>query len=355
MRTGFMRTFLSGVVLLASAGGWTWAQEPNGSPNAGAPSVYQNQVPTMQPNGPINGDAGQVDDRSGWRRLKQRGPDGSQRPDQPNFYSGGAPPNLPAQFVIPSGTFVTIRVNQVISSDHSQPGDAFSASLVKPIVVDGFVVADRGQTLAGRVAETAKAGMVKGVSRLGIELTDLSLVDGTQVPLRSQLITYQGPTSIGRDATAIGTTAAIGAMIGGIEGGPEAGLGAAAGAGAALIGVLLTRGHPTIISPEAVMTFRVEVPIAVSTTRAPQAFRPVGYGDYNQPGDQSRAVFQGPGPGPAPAPYYPGWGGWGAGWGYPGWGGYYYGPSFGIGFGYGYGYGHGYYGHGYGRGYGHHR
>jgi len=69
--------------------------------------------------------------------------------------------------------------------------------------------------------------------------------------------------------------------------------------------------------------------VTVSTERAPQAFRDVGPGDYQQPSDQPRLqtrppVGAGPYPyyGPAYGPYY----------GYP----YYYGPRVSIGFGYGY-------------------
>ena len=144
----------------------------------------------------------QAGEPDGWRRLGQRGQFRT-RPGQPAPppRSDGPPP---PQITVPSGTFMTIRVNQVLSSDRSRPGDVFSASLVKPVVVDGIVVADRGQTIAGRVAEAQKAGRVKGTSRLGIELTEITLVDGTQVPLRSQLVSHEGPGSVGRDATAIG-------------------------------------------------------------------------------------------------------------------------------------------------------
>src|SRR5579871_5436247 len=76
-----------------------------------------------------------------------RGPDGGAPQDQgppPNY----APqPGVPARLTIKAGTYVTVRVNQFLSSDRNQAGDAFSASLVKPIVVDGFVVAETGQTV----------------------------------------------------------------------------------------------------------------------------------------------------------------------------------------------------------------
>jgi hypothetical protein len=221
-------------------------------------------------------------------------------------------------------------VNQPLSSDRNQPGDAFTASIVQPIVVNGIVIARRGQTIGGRVAEAKKAGHVSGTSRLGLELTELTLVDGQQVPVKTQLVERQGDTSIGRDATAIGVTTGAGAAIGaGAAGGFGAAVGAGAGALASTIGVLVTRGRPTVVFPETVLTFRVEAPVSFSTERSYDAFRPVTQQDYGQNalyrgGPQGRPPsMYGPGygPGPRPAPYpYPYY----AGPGYP-----YYGPYWG--------------------------
>ena len=132
-------------------------------------------------------------------------------------------------------------------SDHNHVGDAFAATLVKPVVIDGVVVAERGQTIGGRVAEAKKAGMVEGVSKLGVQLTDLSLVDGQNFPIQTQLISRDGPTSVGRDAGAIAGTTALGAAAGAAaDWGRGAAIGAGAGAFVGIVGVLLTRGHPTI-------------------------------------------------------------------------------------------------------------
>jgi hypothetical protein len=198
------------------------------------------------------------------------------------------------------GTFVTVRINQWLSSDRNQAGDAFSATLVRPLVVDGLVVAERGQTVGGRVTEAQKAGHVEGVSRLAIQLTDLTLVDGQQVPIRSQLLSQTGPTSVGRDAARIATTTTLGAAVGAAAGrGVGAGIGAAAGAVAGTVGVLLTRGRPTVIYPESVFTFRIETPVTFSTDHAPQAFRYVDRNDYDRP-------YEGQGPPPPRAGICPG-------------------------------------------------
>ncbi len=162
---------------------------------------------------------------------------------------------------------------------------------------------------------------MEGTSRLQLQLTDLTLVDGQVVPIQSQLITRNGPTSVGRDAGAIAGTTALGAAIGaGVGWGTGAAIGAGAGAVVGTLGVLLTRGHPTIIGPESVLTFRVEAPVAISTERAPQAFRYVDPNDYNRPANlQTRGVP--PGYGAPPPPYY-GSAYYGPGYGYP-----YYGPG----------------------------
>lgn len=249
-------------------------------------------------------------------------------------------PPLPSELTIAPGTYLTIRTNQVLSSDHNQQGDAFSATLVKPVVVDGIVVADRGQVIQGRISEAQKAGRTQGTSRLGLELTDMTLVDGHQVPVHTQLVNRNGSTSVGHDAATVGTTTALGAIIGAAAGwGRGAAIGAGAGAAAGIAGVMLTRGNPTVVYPEQVLTFQLENPVTVSTERAPQTFREVGPGDYQQPSDEPRLQSRPPAP---PPPYYgpyfgPGYG-WGYGYpyyGYP----YYYGPSIGFNFGYGHFYG----------------
>src|SRR5262245_15176289 len=157
-------------------------------------------------------------------------------------------PVLSPPLTMRSGTILTVRLNQPLSSDHNQVGDVFSASLDQPVTVLGIVVAQRGQTVVGHVVDAKRAGRVHGVSSLGITLTDLTLVDGRTVAIQSQLLVRKGRTSKGRDAAAIAGTAGVGAAIGAaVDGGTGAAVGAAGGAAVGTIGVLLTRGDPTIV------------------------------------------------------------------------------------------------------------
>lgn len=262
----------------------------------------------------------------GWRRIGDAAP----HPDSGSYaqsqatYGSQYPATPPAELTIRPGTYLTVRIDQTLSSDRSHAGDGFTATLIKPVVVDGIVVAQAGQTLGGRVTEAQKAGRVSGVSRLGVELIDMSLADGQQVPIKTSFLTHVGPTTVGRDVSAVGTTTAVGAAAGAVaDGGVGAGIGAAAGAAAGIIGVLVTRGHATELYPEAVLTFRFEAPVTFSTARAPQAFRYVEPQEYQRADLVQRRyeVRQAP---PPPPFYGPMWGG-------PIWGGYpypYYGPGY---------------------------
>jgi hypothetical protein len=191
---------------------------------------------------------------------------------------------IPPQLTVAPGTYITVRVNDTLSSDRNQVGDPFSATLMQPVVVDGVVVAQRGQMVYGRVAEAAKARS-NVPSRLGLQLTELTLADGSQSPVQCQLVGRQGGTMPGsQQAGTVISTAGVGAVVGAAAGwGTGAAVGAGVGAAAGAIAVMLTRNRPTILYPETALTFRLDAPLAVSTARAPYAFRYVDPNEYDRP------------------------------------------------------------------------
>ena len=187
----------------------------------------------------------------------------------------------PATLTIPEGTYITVEVGDQLSSNRSHPDDAFTAILHQPIVVDGWVVARAGQPVMGRVVAIQKSGQVKGKSNIGIELGELILVDGQQIPIQTQTIKDQANSSTGRDFAAIAATTGFGALIGaGLGGGSGAAIGAGIGAGAGAAGVLATPGDAAKIHPERVLAFRLEDAVTITTVRSQQAFLPPTPADY---------------------------------------------------------------------------
>jgi hypothetical protein len=266
----------------------------------------------------------------GWRKFQPSDQSADPAPPPPadetqDPNQASPPPRYaPATVTLPAGTWVTIRVNEPISSDHSQPGDAFTGTLLEPIVANGLLIARRGQTVSGIVSEAQKAGRVSGTSRLGLELTEIQLSDGRQVQVKTRLMERRGDTSYGRDAAAIGTTTAAGAAIGaGVNGGVGAGVGAAAGLVASTIGVMLTRGRATVVYPETALTFRMETALNVDNSQ--QAFQPASQQDYNA------RIARPPAPRRPPPYYYGGY--YPPVYAYPYPYPYFYGPSFYFGYG----------------------
>ena len=256
-------------------------------------------------------------------------------PQNPPPQAPGAPPPgravAPPTLALPAGAVISVRTSQWLSSDQNHPGDIFSAVLDQPVIANGFVVARRGQAVTGRVAVALKAGQNKGVSQLGLEITALTLVDGDQLPVSTEM-QQVAPSRYsqyppGRDVATVATTTAIGTIVGAAVGrGVGAAIGAGIGATTGAAIVLSTRSRPTVIAPETLVSFRLQSPATVSTDKGPVAFRPVSQADYPDQDAYANGPRRAPyGPGyPPPSYYY----GYYAGYPYCGW--YCYGPYVGY-------------------------
>jgi hypothetical protein len=307
----------SGLLMAQSNGGWRRVNEAPPAPD-------QTRYPADQSANRAS-DPEPVDRTDAYGQSPQR----SQAPAY----------GLPTELTLRPGTYLTVRVNQFLSSDRNQPGDTFAASLSQPVVVDGVVVAQRGQTLYGRVSEVEK-NRGGSPSRLGLELIEMTLVDGTQTQIRSQVIARSGTTApAGQQVGTVAATTGVGAVVGAAaDYGRGAVIGAGVGAMAGIVGVILTRNHPTEVYPESVLTFQVMAPVAITTAHAPQAFRYVGPDEYDRPyvtQSEPRPPVRRPVYDAYPPVYYPPYY-WSSGL-YIGFGSGWYGPRYGYRYGYGYG------------------
>lgn len=177
-------------------------------------------------------------------------------------------PAEPNSVTIAGGTTLSIRLAQGLDSSKLEQGQAFQATLDQPLVVDGFVVAERGAAVEGRVRDVAQAGRVKGLAHLAIELTRFTTSDGQRIPIRTAAWEKEGEKDTKGDATKVAVGAGIGAAIGAIFGGGKgaavgAGSGGAAGAGT----VLATRGKPVVLPAETRLSFRLQDPVTIIERR----------------------------------------------------------------------------------------
>lgn len=192
------------------------------------------------------------------------------RPQWPfQLASMTAPPPMlepePNRVTLVAGTLLTVRLVDALSSERNQPGDVFHATLDQPLIVDGFVIAERGANAEGRVVTIGEAGRVKGSALLAIELTRFETSDGQSIEVKTARFERMTDSEKGKDARKIGTAAAIGAAIGGIFGGGKgAAIGAAIGGGARTGEVLATRGQPATLDSETRISFRLDEAVTIT-------------------------------------------------------------------------------------------
>ncbi|MDQ6706238.1 MAG: hypothetical protein M3Z85_09735 [Acidobacteriota bacterium] len=178
------------------------------------------------------------------------------------------PPPPPVRVTLGSGTTIAVRTIETLASDRNSPGDSFSATLSQPLVVDGYVIAERGARAEGRVVQSKRAGRVKGAADLAVQLTRLTTADGQNIPIETESFERQGITRTKEEAAKVGGGAALGAIIGAIAGGGKgAGIGAGVGGAAGAGDVLLTHGKPAVLPSETPISFRLRAPVTITEKR----------------------------------------------------------------------------------------
>ncbi|HLK18311.1 MAG TPA: hypothetical protein VKT81_05110 [Bryobacteraceae bacterium] len=172
---------------------------------------------------------------------------------------------VPNTVTIRPGTLLQVRIGETISAARHQSGDVFLATLDRPLVIDGFIIAEKGSRLEGRVSEAQNAGRGSTASFVSIELVKLYTSDGQRVQIRTQHYRKDAASSAGGDAAKVGAGAALGAVIGAAAGGGRgAAIGAGAGAAAGGIGAAATRGKTAEIPVETRVSFRIENPVTLT-------------------------------------------------------------------------------------------
>jgi hypothetical protein len=146
------------------------------------------------------------------------------------------PRQIPAQeanhATLKAGMLIVVRVNEALSSNLNSKGDVFSGTLEKPLIADGFVIAERGARVRGEVVDSKSAGRE---SELVIRLREILASDGQYVHVVSEPWRKPGTPSAARS--------------GNIYDAP------------------LTRDNAAVIRPATSITFRLDQPVELTEKR----------------------------------------------------------------------------------------
>jgi len=279
------------------------ASSPSGAPQSGTPPQQQGQYPPP-PDGAAPQGGQYPQQQAGpyppYNRPPYRQPSPPQYAQSPYVVQRGGD-----SVVVPSGSFLRVRINQGMNSKNTPPGTTFDGVVLTDVPAGGSIAIPRGASITGTVVGAHRAGQLGGKGELKLQVTTVSF-GGRTYPVATDFWWHQGadktPNTVGNT---IGL-ASVGALIGAVAGG---GVGAAVGAGVggvAGLGVSSASGRgEAALPPEAIVTFHLTQPADVTTVSQVELNR-LG-SDVPPPPQMQRRYYPPPPPPPPyayPYPYY---------------------------------------------------
>lgn len=178
---------------------------------------------------------------------------------------GKASSHAPAQetITIPAGTVVVVRLGETLSSNGSHAGEGFSASVARPVVVDGKTVIEQGAPARGTVVDAKGMGHFKGGAMLEVRLNSVT-INGREHNIQTAAVEREIKGKGKRSAGFIGGGAGAGALIGALAGGGKgAAIGALAGGGAGTAGAAFTGNKEIVMAAESAISFKLTKAVEV--------------------------------------------------------------------------------------------
>jgi len=184
-------------------------------------------------------------------------------PMEPTVSAVPLPP-VPVNVTIPSGTTLTIRIDQRISVKNSRAGERFTGEIVEPILAgDNNVLVPKGALVGGVVDVSHRRGHFKGRSLLELRLTSLT-VNGTRYPLSTRDLAESKKGKGKRSTALIAGGTGLGMIVGGVAtGGVGVAVGGLVGGGAGTAVAGLTGNRDIDIPAESVVRFKLSEDLVV--------------------------------------------------------------------------------------------
>jgi hypothetical protein len=173
----------------------------------------------------------------------------------------------PKVVVVPATTSVEVQISETLSSDHNRPGDTFRATLAAPLIVDGYLLAEAGASVRGRVESSQKAALLGGQSELSVTVTEIDTREGQHTRVETGRRKVKGTSVTLTNTAKMATGAAVGAVVGAFQG---------AAKGAGMSSAAFEEGHAgsrfmpgtrtAVIPAGAQLTFILVAPLTTTGT-----------------------------------------------------------------------------------------
>ena len=165
---------------------------------------------------------------------------------------------------VPTGTAITVTIDQSISSKNAKAGQGVVASIAQDVTANGKVVIPKGAHAKLVVTSVQASGRLSTPAKLYLRLKSVEVHGKTYTIATSS----SGKTMGGkgkRDAGFSGGGAGAGALIGGLAGGGKGALiGAGVGAGAGTAGAAATGKKEVEFPAETRLSFTTRAPATIN-------------------------------------------------------------------------------------------
>jgi hypothetical protein len=166
--------------------------------------------------------------------------------------------------VVPSGKTVTVSLGTPLGSKLSTPGQTFSGTVAKDVVVDNTVAIPRGANISGTVVDAKPLGRFAGGAMLQIRLDSIN-INGSEVPVHASARSFSIKGKGKRTGIMAGGGAALGGIVGGLAGGGKgAAIGLLAGGGAGGAGAAFTGNKEIVLPVESAVGFQLTQPVEIN-------------------------------------------------------------------------------------------
>ena len=165
---------------------------------------------------------------------------------------------------VPTGTAITVTIDQSISSKNAKAGQGVVATIAQDVTANGKVVIPKGAHAKLVVSSAQASGRLSTPAKLYLRLKSVEVHGKTYTIATSS----SGKTMGGkgkRDSGFIGGGAGAGALIGGLAGGGKGALiGAGVGAGAGTAGAAATGKKEVEFQAETRLSFTTRAPATIN-------------------------------------------------------------------------------------------
>ena len=185
-------------------------------------------------------------------------------------------------FSIPAGSTIHCRLTQTVSTKLNFEGDAFTATVSEPYMVNSEQIIPVGSVIIGKIASLTRPGRVKGVGHMLLRADQVTLPNGHSYAMNAVLLTaygaegakvegdegsLKGPTSRMHDLKEVGIGMGGGGFIGTLIGGAHgAVVGGAIGGAVGLVDTLRKRGKDLTLPSGTQLNYQLTSPLVVDTS-----------------------------------------------------------------------------------------